>query len=78
MPFKQNFTLRMFFTWGVQVNQLTKICWPLFAARLQTKLVGCSWFKPRLLPAMVARLMLETCMLLAGVREKDLIDSIND
>ena len=45
-------------TWpqlGVQVNQLTKICWHLMAAPIYRRLLGQSRFKSCFLPGMVVR-----------------------
>ena len=58
--------------WGVQVKQLTKICWHLICSPIHPRLLGRGRFKPCFEPGyfllQLSNCMMETCMLLAGVR----------
>ena len=57
---------------GVQVKQLTKICWHLTCSPIHTRLLGRDRFKPCVRPGyfllQLSDCMMETCMLLAVVR----------
>ena len=58
--------------WGVQVKQLTKICWHLICSPIHPRLLGQGRFKPCFEPGyfllQLSNCMMETRMLLAGVR----------
>ena len=63
--------------WGIQVKQLTKICWHMIAHPIQPRLLlEQRRFKPCLVLAYIlvqsSHCMLEACMLLAGVRVHEL------
>ena len=58
--------------WGVQVKQLTKVCCHLICSPIQHRLLRPGRFKSSFRPGyfllQLSNCMMETCMLLAGVR----------